>query len=103
MAFTWFYTRLYILPVKIYFTTITKSHYVLEYGSLPVLVYVCFRHFFYLFLGLLILLHAAWFAMFVRIFITIVVKQEVHDYSEHRNGEPSPNTNEVKKDAKKRI
>jgi TLC domain len=96
MAITWFYTRLYLLPIKIYYTSITKSHYVLEYGSVPVLLYVCYRHFFYIFLGLLILLHTAWFAMFVRMFITLVVKKEIHDYSEHKNGEP-PTTQETKK------
>jgi TLC domain len=87
MAITWLYTRLYILPVKIYWTTITKSHYVLERGVTPVLCYVCYRHFFFMFLGLLILLHAAWFMMFLRIFRTLVVKRECHDYSEHKNGE----------------
>jgi protein-S-isoprenylcysteine O-methyltransferase Ste14 len=91
MAITWLYTRLYILPVKIYWTTITKSHYLLESGTAPVLLYVCFRHFFYLFLGLLILLHAVWFTMFLHMFHTFIVKRDIHDYSEHKNGE-APST-----------
>jgi hypothetical protein len=91
MALTWLYTRLYILPFKIYYTTITKSHYVLESGHLPVILYVCYRHFFYIFLGLLILLHTAWFAMFLRMFHTLIMKRELHDYSEHKNGEPPTN------------
>lgn len=101
MAITWFYTRLYILPMKIYVTSITKSHFVLEHGAVPVLLYVCYRHFFYVFLGLLILLHTAWFAMFVRMFITLVVKKEIHDYSEHKKGEPpaTGTAHNVKKNA----
>jgi TLC domain len=90
MATTWFYTRLYILPMKIFYISITKTHYLLATGA-PAILYVCYRHFFYLFLGLLILLHAAWFAMFVRMFVTLIVKKEVHDYSEHKNGEPQDN------------
>ena len=101
MAITWFYTRLYILPMKIYYTSITKSHFVLEHGSVPVLLYVCYRHFFYVFLGLLILLHAAWFAMFVRMFITLVVKREIHDYSEHKKGEPPTTSNAL--ETKKKV
>jgi hypothetical protein len=93
MALTWLYTRLYILPVKIYWTTLTKSHYVLESGTVPVLLYVCYRHFFYVFLGLLILLHAVWFLMFLRMFHTLIVKRECHDYSEHKNGEATSTTN----------
>jgi TLC domain len=88
MAITWFYTRLYILPFQIYYTTLTKSHYVLESGHVHVLLYICYRHFFYIFLGLLIILHTVWFAMFVRMFYTLVVKREIHDYSEHKHGEP---------------
>lgn len=90
MAITWFYTRLYLLPFYIYATALTKSHYVLESGSVPVLLYVCYRHFFYIFLGLLILLHTAWFMMFIRMFITLIFKKECHDLSEHKQGEPPP-------------
>lgn len=86
MALTWLYARLYILPVKIYWTVLTKCHFVLEH-EFPVLLYVCYRHSFYFFLGLLIFLHAAWFVMFLRMFHTLLVKNECHDYSEHRNGE----------------
>lgn len=93
MALTWLYTRLYILPIKIYWTTLTQSHFVLESGTVEVLLYVCYRHFFYIFLGLLILLHAAWFLMFLRMFHTLIVKRECHDYSEHKQGEPPISTN----------
>lgn len=65
---------------------LTKSHYVLAHGG-PVLCYVCYRHFFYFFLSILIALHAAWFLMFMRMFHTLLVKYECHDYSEHKNGE----------------
>lgn len=89
MVLAWLYARLYVLPVIIYWTIITKSHYVLEHGS-PVMYYICYRHFFYFFLGLLIALHAAWFLMFLRMFYTLLVKNECHDYSEHKNGEQLP-------------
>lgn len=95
MALTWAYTRLYILPMIIYRAMITYSHYVLEQGLTPVLSYVCYRHLFYFFLGLLIALHAAWFAMFMKMLHTLIFKNECHDYSEHKNGEPPPPQHDV--------
>jgi hypothetical protein len=87
MAVTWLYTRLYILPFVIFKTILLHSHYVLELGEVPVLQFIFYRPMFYIMLGLLIHLHTMWFLMFIRIFITMVTKKEIHDYSEHKQGE----------------
>ena len=86
MTLVWMITRLYLLPAVIVWSVFTESHYVAA-TDLPPLLYICHRHFFYVLLSLLILLHATWFTMFVRMFLTLVSKNEVHDYSEHKNGE----------------
>lgn len=86
MVAVWMVTRLYILPVVIYRSILTESHFVVEDG-LPVLLYVHNRHFFYILVGLLILLHVAWFGMFLQIFSTFLRKSECHDLSEHKDGE----------------
>jgi hypothetical protein len=87
MTATWLYTRLYILPFTIFKTVFFQSYYVLEEGQIPPILYVCYRPFFLLLLGLLIALHASWFLMFIQMFITLVTKYECHDYSEHKQGE----------------
>jgi TLC domain len=86
MTLVWLYTRLTILPFTIYRCTVKEGHYVLQEG-IPVLCFLAYRHFFYVFLGLLILLHLAWFVMFLRMYYTFWVKMECHDLSEHKNGE----------------
>lgn len=86
MVLAWAVTRLYILPFVIYYSVLTESHYVLEQG-LPPLLYLTYRHFFYALIAVLILLHVVWFGVFLQIFYTIVQKNEVHDYSEHKHGE----------------
>ena len=86
MTIVWMYTRLTILPFTIYRTLVTECHFLMQEG-IPVLCYIAYRHFFYFFLGMLILLHLVWFIMFLRIFHTFLVKQECHDLSEHKNGE----------------
>lgn len=87
MVLGWMMTRLYILPVTIYGSTLTESHYVLQTGKLPPMLYGFFRPFFFVGLGLLILLHTAWFAMFVKMGYMLIFKNEVHDLSEHKKGE----------------
>ena len=83
----WLYTRLMIFPFTIYRSLITECHYVLKEG-MPVIAYIAYRHFFYFFLGLLILLHTVWFTMFLRMYHTFVVKKQgAQDLSEHKNGE----------------
>jgi len=92
MTLTWMFTRLYILPFVIYYAVITEGHYTMADG-LPPILWVAYKHFFYVLLGLLIFLHLTWFGMFIRMFITLVTKNEAHDYSEHKSGEK-----QVKKD-----
>jgi hypothetical protein len=87
MVFGWLVTRLYILPVTIYGSTLTESHYVLQTGKIPPVLYGFFRPFFFVGLGLLILLHTAWFAMFIKMGYMLIFKNEVHDLSEHKKGE----------------
>jgi len=65
---------------------LTKSHYVMQEGLSPV-YYVFYRHTFYVLVAFLILLHFAWFLMFLRMAYMIVTKFETHDYSEHKSGE----------------
>jgi len=86
MVLMWLATRLYVLPVTIYGAVLTKSHYVMQEGLSPV-YYVFYRHTFYVLVAFLILLHFAWFLMFLRMAYMIVTKFETHDYSEHKSGE----------------
>lgn len=94
MVAVWLVTRLYILPFVIYRSVLTQSHHVLDRGVPPVL-YFTYRYFFYVGVALLILLHLAWFVMFLQIFTTFVRKHECHDLSEHKGGEEQ----EAKKEA----
>lgn len=87
MVAVWMATRLYILPVTIYGAILTESHYYMETGDVPPILYACYRPFFYVGIGLLILLHAAWFVMFLRMGYLLVFKNETHDLSEHKKGE----------------
>jgi hypothetical protein len=86
MTLTWAYTRLYLFPGKIFAGVWYDSHYVLQEG-LPPILYVCYRHFFYVLLGLLVLLHAAWFVMFLQMYHKFATTSQVHDLSEHKQGE----------------
>jgi hypothetical protein len=102
MVLGWMMTRLYILPVTIYGSTLTESHYVLQTGKIPPVLYGFFRPFFFVGLGLLILLHTAWFVMFVKMGYMLIFKNEVHDLSEHKKGE-SQHIYGKPKDAKGRV
>ena len=86
MVLVWMLTRLYVLPFIIYHAVLTQSHYVMEQGLSP-LLYISYRYFFYVLIGFLILLHLSWFGMFIQMFLAIVQKNEVHDLSEHKQGE----------------
>jgi len=87
MSAVWFVTRLYVLPFVIYRSVLTQSHYVCARHEFPTVLYLNYRYQFYVLVAMLILLHAAWFAIFVRIFYTILTKMECHDYTEHKKGE----------------
>merc|ERR1712226_1247798 len=71
MVGVWMATRIYILPFTIYRSILTEAQYVLQEG-LPVLLFVHYRYFFYVLVGLLILLHVAWFLMFLQMFATFL-------------------------------
>lgn len=89
MVLVWLATRLYILPVTIYGAILTQSQYLVQDG-LPVLLYVHYRYMFYILVGLLIILHLAWFVMFLQMLGTFVKRNECHDLSEHKGGEVQP-------------
>jgi hypothetical protein len=89
MMVSWFVTRLYILPFVIFRALLFKAIYMCEDPDFPFLLYICYRHVFWSLMGLLILLHLQWFLMFIRMFITLATKREIHDYSEHKAGEPN--------------
>ena len=91
MMGVWLATRLYTLPVIIYGAILTQSQYVVQDG-LPVLLYVHYRYIFYVLVGLLILLHVAWFGMFLQMLATFVRRNECHDLSEHKKGESLPDS-----------
>jgi hypothetical protein len=75
--------------VTIYGAILTQSQYVVQDG-LPVLLYVHYRYMFYILVGLLIVLHLAWFVMFLQMLATFVKRNECHDLSEHKGGEGQP-------------
>ena len=99
MVVCWLVTRLYLLPWVVYRSVLTQSHYVL--GGLPPLIYIHYRYFFYTLIGMLILLHAAWFLMFLQIFATFLRKSECHDLSEHKQGEDQGAVKAKSEDEKK--
>jgi hypothetical protein len=96
MVLTWILTRLGVLPFTIYWSVLTESWMVCSTGVVDPIYYVCYRHLFFVGLGLLILLHLAWFGMFIQMGYVLLKKGEAHDLSEHKKGEeehtppPSP-------------
>lgn len=100
MVAVWLATRLYILPFLIYRSILTESHFILETGVVPTILYIAYRHAFYALVGLLILLHLFWFVMFLQIFATFLKKNECHDLSEHKAGEEQLPAPPMSKDTK---
>jgi hypothetical protein len=49
--------------------------------------YVVYQPFFVFLMGLLIVLHLAWFTMFIQMGWFLIFKGEAHDLSEHKSGE----------------
>jgi hypothetical protein len=86
MTFTWMITRLYLFPFRIFYTSWMAGQNVMVEGLSP-LYYIMYRHLFAAGVILLVVLHAVWFMMFMKMLRTLLVKGEVHDYSEHKNGE----------------
>lgn len=91
MTVMWLLARLYVLPFVIYRSVVFESWMVVE--NIDPLYYVCYRHFFYVLIGLLILLHLVWFIMFLSIGYLLFFKGEAHDLSEHKKGEPPMHSN----------
>lgn len=90
MVLMWIATRLYILPFYIYRGVLKYSNLLVsENGNMDVRFYIMYRPFFYWLFAGLIVLHIFWFYIFIRIAVDLVSKSELHDYSEHKNGEES--------------
>jgi TLC domain len=97
MVACWAVTRLYILPFVLFRSVLTQSYAVLEQGLPPVFV-AFYLPLFETLMCLLILLHATWFVMFLRIFATFLRKNECHDYSEHKQGEQQQQQQQQQRD-----
>ena len=87
MVVVWCLTRLGILPFVIYKSVLLESWQVCDSGVIDPIFYVCYRHIFFVSMGLLIFLHLAWFTMFLKMGYVLVRKGETHDLSEHKSGE----------------
>lgn len=98
MVIVWMATRLIVLPLYIFRGVLKYSHLlVTENGTMDVRFFVMYRPLFYSLFALLIILHVFWFYIFIRIALDLVNKSELHDYSEHKNGESSKNLSNGKK------
>jgi TLC domain len=106
MVGVWCWTRLYLLPFVVYRSVLNQSVHVCEGwdafvgnaetddttsnnntpGVSP-LLYMVYRHAFYVLIAFLILLHTVWFGMFLQIFYSLIFKRKVEDLSEHKSGE----------------
>ena len=94
MVIAWFMTRLVVLPFVIYKSILFESWMVIGDTTnsnlnlgVEVLYFVCYRQLFYVAMGLLIVLHLAWFTMFLQMGWVLLRKGEAHDLSEHKTGE----------------
>jgi len=87
MVVVWFITRLLILPFVIYRSGIYESNILMFVENMDPEIYYVYYPFFSGLMGMIILLHLAWFKMFVNMFIILVIKGETHDLSEHKKGE----------------
>ena len=85
MVIVWCMTRLGVLPFVIYKSVLFESWMVI--GGVDALVFVCYRQLFYVAMGLLIVLHLAWFTMMLKMGWVLLRKGEAHDLSEHKTGE----------------
>ncbi|CAJ1934328.1 unnamed protein product [Cylindrotheca closterium] len=87
MVVLWCITRLSILPFVIFKSVMIESWMVCANGVVDPILYVFYQPIFVFLIGLLILLHAAWFTMFLQMGYYLVFKGEAHDLSEHKTGE----------------
>jgi hypothetical protein len=85
MVITWAITRLGILPFVIFKSVLLESH--LTTVGLDLKSYYMWRPFFYVLFAGIIALHVFWFLLFLKIGYALAFKKEIHDYTEHKNGE----------------
>ena len=52
--------------------------------------FYAFQPVFMMLLSILVLLHATWFSMFVKMGYVLATKGETHDMTEHKKGEKDP-------------
>jgi len=87
MVVVWSITRLTILPFVIFKSAMTESWMVCSNGVVDPILYIFYKPIFVFLVGLLIVLHAAWFTMFLQMGYYLIFKGEAHDLSEHKTGE----------------
>ena len=87
MVIVWCFTRLGALPLVIYRSVLYESWMVCKEGAIDPIYYINYQPFFVIGIGLLILLHLAWFGMFIKMGWVLISKGETHDLSEHKQGE----------------
>lgn len=102
MVFVWCLTRLGALPFVIYKSLIYESWMVCQSGVIDPIYYIHYKPFFVVLVGLLIVLHLAWFTMFLQMGWVLVSKGEAHDLSEHKKGEHQANGTGCKNSNKKK-
>ncbi|KAI2501630.1 TRAM-like protein [Fragilaria crotonensis] len=87
MVLFWLIFRLGMLPFVILKSSIYNGHLVLETGVTPLDCFVVYRSFFVALVIAIVMLHAAWFSMFIQMGYLLIFKGETHDLSEHKKGE----------------
>eukprot|EP00543_Licmophora_paradoxa_P000594 CAMPEP_0202450002 /NCGR_PEP_ID=MMETSP1360-20130828/8662_1 /ASSEMBLY_ACC=CAM_ASM_000848 /TAXON_ID=515479 /ORGANISM="Licmophora paradoxa, Strain CCMP2313" /LENGTH=213 /DNA_ID=CAMNT_0049068111 /DNA_START=608 /DNA_END=1249 /DNA_ORIENTATION=+ len=87
MVLLWLVFRLGLLPFVIYRSVLLESHRVTTEGSIDMIYYRTYRPIFVVLIGLILLLHLAWFSMFIKMGYLLIFKGERHDLSEHKAGE----------------
>jgi hypothetical protein len=97
MVVVWCVTRLAILPFFIYKSVLKESWMVCTSGVIHPIYYVFYQPFFVFLMGLLIVLHLAWFTMFIQMGWFLIFKGEAHDLSEHKSGESQASPPTTKK------
>jgi len=96
MVVLWCITRLTILPFVIFKSVMIESWMVCASGVVDPILYVVYQPVFVSLMVLLILLHAAWFTMFLQMGYYLIFKGEAHDLSEHKSGENQGNATKQK-------
>lgn len=87
MCLTWLATRLYILPFVILRSILMEGRLIMEFTFVTPEAFLFAHGMFVALVGLLVLLHVAWFFMFMKMLAMLVARKECHDLSEHKHGE----------------